>query len=98
MDKNEFPISNRGVNSTVYNVLHPSVYHNNFQSLLSFKTYILIYAEEETSVLLLVPTLRKLLKDYEEWEGYEQCTIINNVIKYIEEKRNKRIKKNYKNG
>lgn len=98
MDKDQFPINSRGVNSTVYNILHPSVYGNNFNSLLSFKTYIVIYAEEETSVLLLVPTLRKLLKDYEAWEGYEQCTIIKNVIEYIEEKRNKRIKKNYKNG
>lgn len=73
------------IDKNLFEILHPMRFTDNFPCLESFEKYIRdVFAS--SSQLLFVPTLRKVLKAYENYEGYEQCIILKNIIDEIKDK------------
>lgn len=75
----ENPKGKEAVDQQLFDILHPSKFRQNFGVLSSFENYLRGFCASYDRIIL-APTFKKVLKEYELWEGYEQCEILKNII------------------
>lgn len=76
--------NNESIDKQLYDILHPIRFEENFSTLQSFELF--LKDQYESPSLLLVQTLRKVLKAYESRELFDQCIILKSIIDQIKEK------------